>query len=480
MVLKHRMFISLIIIYGLLFGVSIQYYRMDIQNPVVEDSGRLLPVSIKKIESHTEEKQLQKLVKTANETGDKLSIAGMQHSQGGHTYYPNGVMIDMKEYNKILDFNVKEKTITVQSGATWDDIQRTINPYGLAVKVMQSQNIFTIGGSLSANVHGRDIKNGALIDTIISLRLLNPNGQIVTLSKEENSELFSLVVGGYGLFGIILDVTLELTEDELYQIRTNLVDYKEYSQYFINEIKNNPDVKMHMARISIAPDTFLEDMYVIDYMVSENQEEINQHNQLIEDDIIAIPKMLLGISRYSDWGKNMFWSFQKEYIKSINGHYETRNNVMRSSTAFMDYENSVKTEVLQEYFVPIDHFVDYIDDLRAVLETEEFNLINITIRYVEKNEHAVLSYAKDDMFALVLLINQGSSSKEIEKTKKIIQKMIDVAHKHEGSYYLPYFPYPTHHQMRTAYPRTDEFFAMKRKYDRDERFVNLFYEVYGK
>ena len=109
---------------------------------------------------------------------------------------------------------------------------------------------------------------------------------------------------------------------------------------------------------------------------------------------------------------------------------------MRSDSAFMEYENPNIIEVLQEYFVPIDAFTEYIDDLRNVLNEEEFNLLNITIRYVEKNENAVLSYAKDDMFALVLLINQGRSDSEIKKTEDVIRKMIDVTLKHNGSYYL--------------------------------------------
>ena len=55
----------------------------------------------------------------------------MQHSQGGQTYYPNGTMLDMKGYNKILEFDPEKKRITVQSGVTWNDIQKKINPMAL-------------------------------------------------------------------------------------------------------------------------------------------------------------------------------------------------------------------------------------------------------------------------------------------------------------------------------------------------------------
>ncbi|KAB7705965.1 FAD-binding protein [Bacillus aerolatus] len=472
---------SFLIGYSLLFAGSIYTYEQKVSRPVADDAGQLLPTAVKSIKQAEGEKELQSIVHRANRTDDKLSIAGMQHSQGGHTYYPNAIMIDMKKYNKILDFNPQQQTITVQSGATWDDIQRRVNPHGLAVKVMQSQNIFTIGGSLSVNVHGRDIRNDSLIDTVESFRLLTADGEIIHVSREENEELFPLVIGGYGLFGVILDVTFTLTKNELYETNTKSIDYSEYASYFTKEVTNNRKVKMHLARISTAPDTFLREMYVTDWTLAVSQQELSSYNKLKEDRIVAAPKMLLGLSRYSDWGKNKFWEWQQMYMNRGSGKLETRNNVMRSETAFMEYESSARTEVLQEYFVPVSEFTSYIDDLRTLLEKEEeFNLLNITIRYVEKNERAVLSYARDDMFALVLLINQGRSSGDMKQTEKVVRKMIDVTLEHNGSYYLPYYSYPTKEQLHTAYPRSEEFFQMKRKYDPDERFTNFFYEEYGK
>lgn len=474
---KTFTWILLFALYVCLFGGSLHLYQTDLSHPEVEDKGRLLPVKVKSIEQATGKRDLRQII----EKNGKISIAGMQHSQGGHTYYPNAVMIDMKKYNKILDLDREDKTITVQSGATWDDIQRHINPSGLAVKVMQSQNIFTVGGSLSVNVHGRDIRNDALIDTVESFRLMNTNGRIVNVSRTENAELFPLVIGGYGLFGIILDVTLKLTDDELYKIRMKTINYKEYPAYFETEVKNDSQVRMHMSRISVAPDTLLKEMYITDYVMAPDQNKLKDFNKLKEENIIALPKFFLGLSRHSDWGKDLFWTTQKSYAKNTDGRLETRNNVMRSDSLFMEYDHPKKTEVLQEYFVPVNEFADYIDGLRNILEEEEdFNLLNITVRYVEKNDHAVMSFSKDDMFALVLLINQGTSQDDIQNTEQVINDMLNLTLQHNGSYYLPYYSYPTKQQFKQAYPRSDEFFRMKRKYDPEERFQSLFYEEYGK
>jgi hypothetical protein len=125
-------------------------------------------------------------------------------------------------------------------------------------------------------------------------------------------------------------------------------------------------------------------------------------------------------------------------------------------------------------------FASYIDDLREVLATEKLNLLNITVRYVEKDNKAVMSYAKDDMFALVFLINQKKDHQGMADTQRVVRKMVDVTLQHQGSYYLPYYGYPSKKQLEEAYPHTTAFFNLKRNYDPKETFVNLFYKEYGK
>lgn len=474
---KFRMII--VGLYVILFFCSVQLFHIQQSNPVIEDRGRLVSVKMKSLTSGKNDKDLKKIIDTAKRQNETISIAGIQHSQGGQTLYPGGILLNMKSYNKILRLNEKQKFITVQSGATWDDIQRFINPKGLALKVSQSQNIFTVGGSLSVNVHGRDIRHQGLIETVDSFRLLTAEGKILNVSRVENEELFELVIGGYGLFGVILDVTLHLTDNELYQVETESFAFDEYSEYFQKEVIQNEKVKMHLARLSVAPKTFLEDMYVTNYLLSDDQTILMDHVTLKRDSNIAIPKLFLGLSRQSNWGKDLFWETQETYNKRLNGSYITRNNVMRSDSTFMDYDHAKKTEVLQEYFVPVENYASYINDLRTLLLNHpDFNLLNITVRYVEKNETAVMSYAKEDMFALVMLINQEMDQESLDMNQEVIRKMIDITLDHEGSYYLPYYHYASKDQLRKAYPRTEEFFKMKNKYDPEHLFMNLFYKEY--
>ncbi|WP_064093611.1 FAD-binding oxidoreductase [Rossellomorea aquimaris] len=475
---KLRLWFIFCIIFSYSLFFIFSYQSKESEN-VITDVGKLMPTKIKKIVKGNEENSIVKTIHEANEKNMKISIAGKRHSQGGHTYYRDGVVLDMTEFNKILKVDTEQKTVHVQSGATWDDIQKAVNPHHLAVKVMQSQNIFTVGGSLSVNVHGRDIRNGSLIETVNWFRLLKPDGEVIKVSREKNSEYFPLVIGGYGLFGVILDVELQLTDDELYSLKTEEFKYDEYEGYFKENVLGNEKVKMHLARLSTAPDTFLSEMYSTDYLITD-QKELEPYNQeLKEDSMTFLTKFLLGLSRDFDWGKDAFWNMQKSYFRDKDGYLETRNNVMRSESEFLEYEGKSDTDILQEYFIPIDQFEEYIDELRVYLEDENINLMNITVRYVDHNEDALMSFAKEDMFALVLLINQDMSEEAKLETGDCIRGMIDITLKYGGSYYLPYYEYPAKDQMIKAYPYSEEFFNKKRNFDPNERFVNEFYEEYG-
>ncbi|PGZ01428.1 FAD-binding oxidoreductase, partial [Bacillus thuringiensis] len=107
-----------IVAYTVLLATSVNTYKEQLIHPIMSDVGKLLPTKIKRVEHAEDESSLKQVVQDANVSGEKISIAGMQHSQGGQTYYPNGTMLDMKGYNEILEFDAEKKRIRVQSGVT--------------------------------------------------------------------------------------------------------------------------------------------------------------------------------------------------------------------------------------------------------------------------------------------------------------------------------------------------------------------------
>ncbi len=283
-----------------------------------------------------------------------------------------------------------------------------------------------------------------------------------------------------GLFGVILDVTLELTDNELYTIHTKSLKTSEYESYF-TKVLNNPDIAMNYARVSVAPSSFLDDMVVIDYYKTGNTDHVTK---LKGEDFVHLTKYSLDIGRQGGFLEDIFWKTQNFYLNQLDGTKITRNNVMRSESTFMEFNNPEKVEVLQEFFVPINEFNEYMEDLKKLLPAndanEDFKVHNITIRYAAKDNTTKLNYAKEDMLGLVILIQHGLQEKDIEHAKVLIQKWTDLTIKHGGRYYLPYYPYQTKTQFKESYPNWKQFKEEKRKQDPNEVFVNNFYQNYLK
>ncbi|MGH9932714.1 MAG: FAD-binding protein, partial [Pyrinomonadaceae bacterium] len=114
----------------------------------------------------------------------------------------------------LAKFFTAEKTITVEAGTRWRQIQEHIDSANLAVKIMQSYANFTVGGSLSVNAHGRYVGLGPVILSVKSLQIVLADGAIVEASPTHNPDIFNGVIGGYGGLGLIVEATLELTTKE--------------------------------------------------------------------------------------------------------------------------------------------------------------------------------------------------------------------------------------------------------------------------
>lgn len=475
--------IFMILLYASSFVFSYSQILKDNDPLLITDVARLIPTKVHRIDTHDNIENLKQVLAEARERGVKVSISGSKHSQGGHTYYQDAIALDMSSFNKVLNLDTENKIIRVQSGAKWSQVQEYINPHGLAVKVMQSSNLFTVGGTLSANAHGRDLDRSSVVETVRSFRLLTAEGKILNVSRTENPKLFKLVIGGYGLFGVILDVDLELVENEIYEQKSVVLDYKNFTEYFEKNIKNNPEIKMMLARPSIATDTFLREIVVaIWHETDKTKEDIFK---LTEEQNVLRDKFFFGLSRKYDWAKNLRWSLQKKIELGVGeSRIMSRTNAMRPPLApleFLDYYSTSNTDIIQEYFVPTKNFVQFMDEFRRILIENDMNVISFTIRYVKANDETYMSYApNEDAFAIIHMSNVGLSDKAQKKAKKATQEMVDATIKNSGTYYLTYQLYPTKEQMREAYPNTELFFAKKVQYDPEELFMNKFYEAYAK
>lgn len=451
------------------------------------DASCLNKTSIYGVVKISKTEDISNALKFAKNNGIKITTAGQQHSMGGQSFVQNGLVMDMKGY-KEMNLDKKNNVLNVQSGAIWADVQQFLDKEGLAVKAMQSINIFTVGGTISVNAHGIAHDPGQIGPTIRSMRVMLSNGEMVTVSPTQNSDLFRSVIGGYGLFGVILDVNLNVVPNEMYSWTRDFMDYSEFSEYYEKNIDGNENIGLLYGRLSMSPTSYLKDTMVhkyekIDFDGQTPELQFPKHNW--------INRLVINFSKTGGLGRWTRWVLEKYVEPKI--HICSRNQAMsqkevcivsRNQEMYdaMGYlKNKLKdTDILQEYFIPREKMQEFVDGLRKTVRENDANLLNVTIRVVSKDNVSSLPYAKEDMFAFVLYFNQKFNDKESEILRKTTVDLIDLATNTGGTYYLPYQLFYSKEQLRKAYPEIDNFFANKKRYDPKELFVNEWYNKYSK
>lgn len=419
--------------------------------------------------------ELQLIISKAQSSGKSISTLGKSMSQGKQAISNTdwNVIINTSKLNQIVIDPIL-KVAKVGAGASWGELQREANQYGLAVRVMQASNVFSIGGSISANCHGWDYKTGCLRNTLIALTVVDAKGNVLEITPDDS--LFNFIVGGYGGFGVIVEATISLT-DNVEMIENGIeIAPRDYVAYFDQNIRDNKDVEMHLYRLSLQPKHLFKTGVAVNYQ------------RICDEPIVAnlidepergsrMDRIKMHAVRRLSWLRNLAWSIEKK--GALAERISSRNELMRPPINPVFNNSKIDTEWLQEYFVKGEVLADFLAFLGNVLQENNVALFNASVRFVKHDCKTKLSYAQEgDRFAIVLFFNQKLSPKEIQKTKIWVRQVIDYLIAHEGSYYLPYQHFATLEQFRACYPNWKSVISYKQSVDPAGLFDNGLFADY--
>ncbi len=417
---------------------------------------------------------LRALLQRARSEGLPVSIAGSMHSMGGHTIAPGGIRLDMRTFRS-MEVDEEQLILTVGSGAIWSDILEFLDPLGLSVAIMQSNDSFTVGGSLSVNCHGWQHGEAPISSSVLSFRLLLANGELRECSRESNLELFSMALGGYGLFGVLLDVNLRLVPNELYRTEAQVIAADELGEEFLRRARD-PAVGLAAGRISIAPDDFLHSAVLSVLTRAEPQGELPALEDLANR---GLRRTVFRASVGSDYGKGLRWWLESASARYGAETFTTRNTELAEGVEVYGNHDPKGTDILHEYFIPHAALGAFLDGARPIFEGSDCDLLNITVRDVREDQGTFLRYADQGMFGLVMLFHQARTPEAEVAMQRLTRDLIDLALSLEGRHYLPYRLHASRAQFEAGYPMGRDFFEAKRRYDPDEIFQNQFYRAYG-
>lgn len=119
--------------------------------------------------------------------------------------------IDLKCFNRLLEFNQNTGLLKIEAGARLGETLAWSVKRGFNISILPGHPDITVGGCVAFNVHGKSqFSTGNFENIVEALTVFHPDHGEIACSREQNAELFWLTVGGMGLTGVILDVTLKL------------------------------------------------------------------------------------------------------------------------------------------------------------------------------------------------------------------------------------------------------------------------------
>ena len=154
-----------------------------------------------------------KLLEKISHTSDNLINIGSNLSYSPLGFSRESLSINIKNFDRILHFDKREKTITVEAGLTLIEFLNFTLKHNLWIPQLPGYPTITIGGAVAANAHGKSCgKHGTIRKSIKSILLFHKTHGWLNLSEDKNKEIFDLTIGGIGLTGTIVSVTFELME----------------------------------------------------------------------------------------------------------------------------------------------------------------------------------------------------------------------------------------------------------------------------
>jgi FAD/FMN-containing dehydrogenase len=456
--------------------------------PLLNDiHSQLNPTRVDRILAVDSHQAVQRAVGTARRENKKISIAGGRHAMGAQQFGTGTIHLDIRPMNRVLGIDSATGILEVEAGIEWPElIEQCVRmqagaarQWGIAQKQTGADRL-TIGGALAANAHGRGLRMKPFIGDVESFVLVDAEGQPRTCSRTENAELFRLVMGGYGLFGVVTSVKLRLVPRQKVERVVEILDVDRVPNAFAQRIADGYLYGDFQFAIDENSDDFLRRGVFSCYRpagpdrpVPENQKELADSDW----------RTLLYLA-HADKSR-AFDTYSRYYLSTSGQVYwsDTHQLSIYPDHYHQPLDQRLKaahraTEIITEIYVPRPALPDFFAAVRDDFRKNRVNLIYGTVRLIERDTESFLAWAKQSYACTIFNLHTVHTEQGIAHSAAAFRRLIDMAIRRGGSYFLTYHKYATRRQVEACYPQFPEFLRRKGKYDPQERFSSDWYRHY--
>lgn len=392
--------------------------------------------------------EVQALVKKL----DKQKALGSTHCFNNIADSPKN-QISTKKLNQIVDLDKESKTITVQSGMRYGDFAEQLHREGFALHNLASLPHITAAGACATATHGSGVENGNLATAVVSVELITPQGEKVTIDRRHPD--FNAVVVGLGAFGIITEITLQL--EGAYNVRQDVFldlpldslvenfDTIMSAGYSVSLFTNWMDKNVSEVWVKRRTDTDITDLGDDFYGAKAANENIHP--------IVS----LSAVNCTEQMGVEGPWYDRLPHFK-------------------MGFTPSAGEELQSEFFVPYDQAVEAILEIEKMRELINPELMITEIRTIAADEFFMSPCYQQKSVAIHFTWKQHTS--EVMAIIPQIEAALEPfnVRPHWGKLFTL-----NAQEFQQRYPRFQEFVTLAKRYDPEGKYRNSFLNsaIYG-
>jgi FAD/FMN-containing dehydrogenase len=403
---------------------------------------------------------------------------------GAQQFGTDTLLLDTRPLARILSFDAERGLVDVEAGILWPALldgylalqNGAPRGWGIAQKQTGADRL-SVGGTLAANGHGRGLTLPPFVADVEAFTLVDAMGEVLRCSRTEEPELFSLVAGGYGLFGIVTIVTLRLAPRRKLERVVEVRRRAGLAEAFAERIRDGFLYGDFQFSIDRASDGFLDEGVFSCYRPVDPDTPVPADQKELSDE---------------DW-KELIWLAHTDKARAFQryaGHYlATDGQIYWSDThqlspyfdgyhAGLDARSGASgrsTEIITEIYVPRPRLADFLDEAADDFQRHGVEVIYGTVRLIEEDADSYLAWAREPWACTVFNLCTSHTVEGLERSAEAFRRLIDLAIARGGSYFLTYHKYARRDQIEACHPRFSDFLRRKREIDPEERFQSDWY-----
>jgi len=427
-------------------------------------------------------------VARARELALPVAISGGRHAMGGQQFCSGGVLLDTRPLRRVLSFDRDRGVIEVEAGLQWPELlaylyaeQEADSPAWAIRQKQTGADRLSIGGALAANVHGRGLALAPIVQDVESFVLVDAAGETHVCSRAENSELFRLAVGGYGLFGVVVSVKLRLTPRRKLERVVEVREIEGLMAAFDDRIAGG--FLYGDFQFAIDPDDpgFLRRGVFSCYRPVDDATPVPRDQRALTTDDWKRLLLLTHVDKTRAWD-----GYSAHYLATSGQIY------LSDAHQFADYVDDYHrwldettgatdraTEMITELYVPGNRLDDFLGDVAEDFRRTGVDVIYGTVRLIERDGETFLAWAREPYACVIFNLHTVHTRVGLERGADAFRRLIDHAIARGGSYFLTYHRWAEPRQLEACYPQFRDFLSAKRRLDPEERFASDWYRHYA-